>query len=97
MKTFKCIEHAHPAIAAVSAFDVKEVREGIPDLRDRWSNRTNIKHGVLYRLGRVVQVWWNENIPNELWPIPGNREVTWTFEDPELAMDGYRSMRDEWK
>lgn len=57
----------------------------ILDLRTRHQETSIVDGGTLYRLGPIIQVWWNS----------GHKE-TWTAPDEQQAISEFKDMVERW-
>ena len=65
------------------------------DIRKTADEKKNIKNGMLYRSGNVIQVWWKKDTLGR--PMPKGKEAeTWTHPDEHSARAGFKDMASSW-
>jgi len=66
------------------------------DIRKDHDEKTNVKDGVLYRKGHVIQVWWDRDVlGRQVVGIKGRE--TWINPDMENTLENYNCMKSRWK
>ena len=61
----------------------------IPDLRNYYDEKVEIKDGVMYRKKNVLQIWWTHNTLGKPFDIPVNGRETWTMPTESDAIESF--------
>ena len=61
----------------------------IPDLRNCFDEKAEIKDGVMYRKKNVLQIWWTHNAEGNPFNIPEKGRETWTMPTESDAIESF--------
>lgn len=63
------------------------------DIRKDYDDKVSVDGGVLYRKGKIVQVWWVKDSSGK----KINKKETWTSPDEKQAKEEFKDMKERFK
>ena len=73
------------------------LKEAVADLRLKYDDKVEVKDGILYRKGNVVQVWWDKDVIGRKFNSDDAGRETWTAPSESNAIQNFRDMASRWR